>query len=163
MMSRNDEPMEGVVFDVQDHARWTGTRGSVHMGRWLVWTSMGLKSPSDGCWDGRGRKTLWRSLTQRRRRTPSSGHLAETIAHGDQPLTDGTLTLMIRTPPRVAWTISGACGSVLGFFGTCGRLQEPQEGQRLAQWMMIMPQQGQRLPFRGQTSPLLAYFWHFSM
>jgi hypothetical protein len=33
---------------------------------------------------------------------------------------------------RVAWTISGACGSVLGFFGTCGRLQEPQEGQRLA-------------------------------
>jgi hypothetical protein len=53
---------------------------------------------------------------------------------------------------RVAWTISGACGSVLGFFGTCGRLQEPQEGQRLAQWMMIMPQQGQRLPFRGLTS-----------
>ena len=47
---------------------------------------------------------------------------------------------------RVAWTISGACGSVLGFFGTCGRLQEPQEGQRLAQWMMIMPKQGQRLP-----------------
>ena len=33
MMSRTDEPMEGVVFDVQDHTRWTGTRGSVHMGR----------------------------------------------------------------------------------------------------------------------------------
>jgi hypothetical protein len=28
-----DEPMEGVAFDVQDHARRTGTRGSVHMGR----------------------------------------------------------------------------------------------------------------------------------
>jgi hypothetical protein len=27
MMSRTDEPMEGVVFDVQDHTRWTGTRG----------------------------------------------------------------------------------------------------------------------------------------
>jgi hypothetical protein len=53
---------------------------------------------------------------------------------------------------RAAGTISGACGSVLGFFGTCGRLQEPQEGQRLAQWMMSMPQQGQRLPFRGLTS-----------
>jgi hypothetical protein len=53
---------------------------------------------------------------------------------------------------RAAGTISGACGSVLGFFGTCGRLQEPQEGQRLAQWMMTMPQQGQRLPFRGLTS-----------
>jgi hypothetical protein len=57
-----------------------------------------------------------------------------------------TLTLMIRTPPRAAWTFSGAYGSVLGLFGTCGRLQEPQEGQRLAQWIMIMPKQGQRLP-----------------
>jgi hypothetical protein len=53
---------------------------------------------------------------------------------------------------RAVGTISGACGSVLGFFGTCGRLQEPQEGQRLAHWMMFMPQQGQRLPFRGLTS-----------
>jgi hypothetical protein len=26
---------------------------------------------------------------------------------------------------RAVGTISGACGSVLGFFGTCGRLQEP--------------------------------------
>jgi hypothetical protein len=83
---------------------------------------------------------------------PSFGRFGRDLAYGDQPLADGTLTLMIRTPPRVAWTISGACGSVLGFFGTCGRLQEPQEGQRLAQWMMIMPQQGQRLPFRGLTS-----------
>jgi hypothetical protein len=33
MISRTDEPMEGVVFDVQDHARQTGTRGPVHMGR----------------------------------------------------------------------------------------------------------------------------------
>jgi hypothetical protein len=32
-MSRTDEPLEGVAFDVQDHARRTGTRGSVHMGR----------------------------------------------------------------------------------------------------------------------------------
>ena len=55
MMSRTDEPLEGVAFDVQDHARRTGTRGSVHMGRWSVRTSMGLKSPSDGRWDGRGR------------------------------------------------------------------------------------------------------------
>ena len=27
MISRTDEPMEGVVFDVQDHTRRTGTRG----------------------------------------------------------------------------------------------------------------------------------------
>jgi hypothetical protein len=33
MMFWTDEPLEGVAFDVQDHARRTGTRGSVHMGR----------------------------------------------------------------------------------------------------------------------------------
>jgi hypothetical protein len=32
MIPRTDEPMEGVVFDVQDHAQWTGTSGLVHMG-----------------------------------------------------------------------------------------------------------------------------------
>jgi hypothetical protein len=30
--SRIDEPMEGEVFDVQDHTRRTGTSGPVHMG-----------------------------------------------------------------------------------------------------------------------------------
>ena len=33
MIPRTDEPMEGVVFDVQDHTQRTGTRGPVHMGR----------------------------------------------------------------------------------------------------------------------------------
>jgi hypothetical protein len=32
MIPRTNEPMEGVVFDVQDHTRWTGTSGLVHMG-----------------------------------------------------------------------------------------------------------------------------------
>jgi hypothetical protein len=58
MIPRTDEPMEGVVFDVQDHTRRTGARGPVHMGICLARTSMGLKSPSDGCWDGRGMTTL---------------------------------------------------------------------------------------------------------
>jgi hypothetical protein len=30
MIPRTDEPMEGVVFDVQDHTRQTGTRGPIH-------------------------------------------------------------------------------------------------------------------------------------
>jgi hypothetical protein len=32
MIPRTYEPMEGIVFDVQDHARQTGTSGPVHMG-----------------------------------------------------------------------------------------------------------------------------------
>ena len=31
MIQRTDEPMEGVVFDVQDHTQRTGTSGLVHM------------------------------------------------------------------------------------------------------------------------------------
>jgi len=63
-----NEPMEGVVFDVQDHTRQTGTRGPIHMGRWLARTSMGLKSSSYGCWDGRGRTMSWWSLAWRRQK-----------------------------------------------------------------------------------------------
>jgi len=59
MIPRTNEPMEGEVFDVQDHARRTGTSGPVHMGRWLARTSMGLKSPSGGCWDGRDMIVAW--------------------------------------------------------------------------------------------------------
>jgi hypothetical protein len=70
----------------------------------------------------------------------------------DQPLCRWDVDLDGQDVTMACWTFSGACGSVLGFLGTCGRLQEPQEGQRLAQWMMIMPQQCQRLPFRGLTS-----------
>jgi hypothetical protein len=51
MIPRTTEPMEGEVFNVQDHTRRTGTNGLVHMGILLARTSMGLKSPSDDCWD----------------------------------------------------------------------------------------------------------------
>jgi hypothetical protein len=61
------------------------------------------------------------------------------LTHGDQPLADGTMVLVIRMPPRTSWTFSGADGGVLGFSGTHSRLQEPQRGQRLAYWMLIMP------------------------
>jgi hypothetical protein len=54
-------------------------------------------------------------------------------------LADGMMALMDGTPPRIGWTFSGADGSVLGLFGTHGRLQEPQRGQRFACGMMIMP------------------------
>jgi hypothetical protein len=37
---------------------------------------------------------------------------------------DGMMALMDRTPPRTGWTFSGADGSMLGLFGTHGRLQE---------------------------------------
>jgi hypothetical protein len=65
--------------------------------------------------------------------------LAETIAYGDQPLTDGTLTQLIRTPPGQDGRLLGHVAAMLGLFGTCDRLLEPQEGQRLAHLMVIVP------------------------
>jgi hypothetical protein len=92
---------------------------------------------------------------------PSLGHFGRDLAYGDQPLADGTMALIDRTPPRTSWTFSGADGSVLGFSSMHSRLQGPQKGQRLAHWMMIFPSKGQRLPYRGLTSPFSAHFWHF--
>jgi hypothetical protein len=65
--------------------------------------------------------------------------LAETIACGDQPLTDGTLTWLIRTPPGQDGRLLGHVAAMLGLFGMCDRLLEPQEGQRFAYWMVIVP------------------------
>jgi hypothetical protein len=65
--------------------------------------------------------------------------LAETMAYGDQPLTDGTLTQLIRTPPGQDGRLLGHLAAMLGLFGTCDRLLEPQEGQRFAHLMVIVP------------------------
>ena len=48
--------------------------------------------------------------------------LWQRLTYGDQPLADGMMALMDRMPPKTSWTFSGADGSVLGLFGTCGRL-----------------------------------------
>jgi hypothetical protein len=74
-----------------------------------------------------------------KKKTPSSGRFGRDLAYGDQPLADGTLTLMDWTPPRASRTLSEAEGSVLGLFGTLSRLQEPQGGQHLGCRMMILP------------------------
>ena len=55
--------------------------------------------------------------------------------------------LVDQDPTRARWTTSRACGSVLGLFGTCDRLLEPQEGQRfLIGWLLC--------PERANVSPI---------
>jgi hypothetical protein len=78
-------------------------------------------------------------LHEEDRRTPSPGHCGRDLTYGGSAPADGVMALMDRTPPRIGWTFSGADGSVMGLFGTCGRLQEPQRGQHFAFWMMIIP------------------------
>ena len=45
MISRTDEPMEGVVFDVRDHTRWTGTRGPGTHGEMISSDLHGAEEP----------------------------------------------------------------------------------------------------------------------
>jgi hypothetical protein len=53
---------------------------------------------------------------------PHQDIFGKDLTHGDQPLADGMMVLVIRMLPRAVWTISGACGSVLRLFGTCDKL-----------------------------------------
>jgi hypothetical protein len=47
--------------------------------------------------------------------------------------------MMDRTPPGQDGRLLGHVAAMLGLFGTCDRLLEPQEGQRLAHLMIIVP------------------------
>jgi hypothetical protein len=139
MISRTDEPMEGVVFDVQDHTRRTGTRGPGTHGEMISSDLHGAEEPIRWLLGWQRQDSVMMSPCMKKTEgRPHQDTLAEIDLWGSAPA-DGMMALMDRTPPRAGWTFSGADGSVLGLFGTCGRLQEPQRGQRFAFWMMMMP------------------------
>jgi hypothetical protein len=50
-----------------------------------------------------------------------------------------TWTMMDRTPPVMIGRFPGHVAAFLGLFGTCGMMLEPQEGQRFAHLVFIMP------------------------
>jgi hypothetical protein len=50
-----------------------------------------------------------------------------------------TWTMMDRTPPVMLDDFQGTWQPFLGLFGTCGMMLEPQEGQRLAHLVFVMP------------------------
>ena len=65
MIPRTNEPLEGEVLMCRTIPDGQVPGGPVHMGRWSVRTSMGLKSRSDGCWDlirGRDRTMIDRAF-----------------------------------------------------------------------------------------------------
>jgi hypothetical protein len=45
MILVTDEPMEGIIFDVQDHARWTGTIWTGTHGEMISPELHGAKEP----------------------------------------------------------------------------------------------------------------------
>ena len=159
MISRTDEPMEGVVFDVQDHTRRIGTSGPVHMGIWLARTSMGMKSPSYGCWDGRDRTTLWWTFA-REERTFHPGHFGRAQPRGNHPLQMERLPLMDRTSPgRV-----GRClERVVVCWGHLARVVAWRSPRRANVWFLdaVFAQKGPMSPSEGLDVPLFAHIMTF--
>ena len=51
MIPRTNEPMEGEVFNVQDHARRTGTKWTGTHGEMISSDFHGAEEPINGCWD----------------------------------------------------------------------------------------------------------------
>ena len=69
--------------------------------------------------------------------------LIRTFWHRSSPWGSATCSwdvdLVDQDATRAGWTTFRTCGSVLGLIGTCDRLLEPQEGQRFAHLVVIMP------------------------
>ena len=100
---------------------------------------MGLKSPSDGRWDGRCRTGLMMSPCTEKKRDA----LIRTFWHRSWLVGISPWQMDVDHDGQDAtsddWTTSRARGSLVGLFGMCDMMLEPQEGQRFAHWMVIMP------------------------
>jgi hypothetical protein len=135
MIPMTDEPMEGVAFDVQDHARWTGTiwtgthgemissdlHGAEEPTRWMLRPHQGQRQDKDGS----------KALHRRRRGRSTRGTPTELDLGGlalfqwnvglGRPRTSPIMTMM-------SSNIMDILGGRLGSIGTCGRLEKPKEG-----------------------------------
>jgi hypothetical protein len=135
MIPVTDEPMEGVAFDVQDHARrtgtiWTGTHGEMISSdlhgaeeptRWMLRPHQGAET---GQW-------LIRVLHRRRRGRSIRGTLAEPDLGGMTPFQWNVGLGRLRTSPILTMTSSSFMdihGGRLGSSGTCGMLERPLGG-----------------------------------
>jgi hypothetical protein len=135
MIPVTDEPMEGIAFDVQDHARrtgtiWTGTHGEMTSSdlhgaeeptRWMLRPHQGVE-------------TGWRwirDFAPKRKRTFHQRHSGRTRPGGNDPFS-------VERQPWKAWDVSiftmtsSSCmdvfGGRLGSSGTCGMLERPLGG-----------------------------------
>ena len=101
----------------------------VHMGRWLVWTSMGLKSPSDGCWDpirGRDRTMFDRGLAPEKKRMFHQGHFGWARPREIDPLAVECWPQMTQDVTRRLVTSSWAYGRWTGLLARVAAWKSPR-------------------------------------
>jgi hypothetical protein len=132
MILVTDDPMEGVAFDVQDHARrigiiWTGTHGEM-----ISLNLHGVEEPTrrmlrphQGAETG---QWLIRVLHQRRRGHSIRGTLAKPDLGGMTPFSTERWPWKAQDTPILTMTSSSFMdihGGRLGSSGTCGMLERP--------------------------------------
>jgi hypothetical protein len=84
-----NEPMEGIVFDVQDHARWTGTTWTGTHGEMISSDLHGAEEPIR--WllrprqGGRDRMVFDRGFTPEKKRTFHQSHFGRARPRGNDP------------------------------------------------------------------------------
>jgi hypothetical protein len=135
MIPVTNEPMEGVVFDVQDHARrtgtiWTGTHGEMISSdlhgaeepiRWLL-------RPHQR---GRDRTMFDRGFASKKKRTLHQRHFDRVQPRGNDPFSVECWPWKAQSAPILTMTSSSfmvILGGNLGSSGTCGMLENPLGG-----------------------------------
>jgi hypothetical protein len=103
MISVTDEPMEGVAFDVQDHAQWTGTIWTDTHGEMTSSNLHGAREPTR-CMlrPHQGVETGWRwirAFASKRKRTFHQRHSDRTRPGGNDPFS-------MELQPWKAWDVS---------------------------------------------------------
>jgi hypothetical protein len=130
-----NEPMKGIVFDVQDHARrtvniWTSTHGEMISSdlhgaeepiRWLL-------RPHQR---GRDRTVFDRGFTPEKKRTFHQRHFDRARPRGNDPFSVERWPWKAHSAPTLTMTSFGFMVILrgrLGSSGTCGMLEKPLGG-----------------------------------
>jgi hypothetical protein len=130
-----NEPMEGVAFDVQDHARWTCT----------IWTGTHVEMTSSD-FHGDEEPTIWMLRPHQRVETgwrwirafAPEGKRTFHHRHSDRTRPGGNDPFLVERQPWKAWDVSiftmmssnfmNSFGGTLGSNGMCGMLERPLGG-----------------------------------
>ena len=133
--------------------------GLVHMGRWLVRTSMGLKSPSNGCWDlisGRDRTMIDQAFTHEKKTDIPPKTLWLSPTQGVDPLQMERFPFDGQDVTQEAWTSSWACGSLMGWLARVATWRSPK---RASIWLLDagLAPKGPNVSLRGAWRLTFAY------
>jgi hypothetical protein len=135
MIPVTNEPMEGVVFYVQDHAQWTGTIWTGTHGEMISLDIHGAKEPIR--WllipsqRGKDRTVFNRGFAPKKKRMFYYRHFGRARPRGNHPFSverwpwKAQSTLIL---PMTSSSFMVILGGRLGSSGTCGMLEKPLGG-----------------------------------